>query len=82
VSEAYTPTTDEVRQAAVNHMGGLDGPEPFDRWLAQHEREHEALRAGVEALAAEGESWGQGVAVDLSRRLRALLAEAGEVPNA
>jgi hypothetical protein len=41
--------------------------------------QHEALRAGVEALAADGEAWGQGVAVDLSRRLRALLAEAGEV---
>lgn len=34
-----------------------------------------ALRAGVKALAQEGESWGHGVAVDLSRRLRALLED-------
>jgi hypothetical protein len=47
-------------------------------WTATGER-HEALRAGVEALAAEGEAWGQGVAVDLSQRLRSLLAETGEV---
>jgi len=39
------------------------------------------LRAGIEALAAEGEEWGRGGALDLSKRLRALLAGSGEQPG-
>lgn len=38
------------------------------------ERELVALREAVEGLAAEGEAWGHGLAVELSKRLRAALA--------
>ncbi len=65
----------ELRADLAEARGGMDRWRGIANDLAA---ERDRLRAGIEALASEGEAWGKGAAVELSKRLRALLADTGQ----